>query len=130
MSGLPPIAVKERNSALSPSMCRDARALLRISQEELAELAGISVSTVRRLERGDAVGDYPQQRILAALEGAGAVFVGTVGWALADREAGGAVSALRPNPDTHLSSGSPAKRPFMMASLPSTCGLLALLSSR
>lgn len=60
-------------------MCRDARALLRLSQEELAELARISVSTVRRIERGDKVGDYPQQRILDALYGAGAVFVEATG---------------------------------------------------
>lgn len=60
-------------------MCRDARALLRLSQEDLAELAGISVSTVRRIERGDDVGDYPQQRILDALDRAGAVFVEAAG---------------------------------------------------
>lgn len=78
MSNLQRTPVKERSSALSASMYRDARALLRISWEEVAELAEVSVSTVRRVKRGDAVGDYPQQRILAALEGAGAFFVGAV----------------------------------------------------
>lgn len=62
--------------ALSPVSCRDSRDLLRISQEELAKLAHISVSTVRRFERGDKVSDYPRRQIQEALESKGIVFVG------------------------------------------------------
>lgn len=61
--------------ALSPAICRDARDLLRVSQEELAKLAQISVSTVRRFERGDKVSEYPRRKIQAALESKGVVIV-------------------------------------------------------
>lgn len=62
--------------ALSPAICRDARDLLRISQKELATLAQISVSTVRRFERGEKVSDYPVRQIQEALESTGIIFVG------------------------------------------------------
>lgn len=62
--------------ALSPAICRDARDLPCISQEELAKFAQISVSTVRRFEHGDKVGDYPRRQIQEALESTGIVFVG------------------------------------------------------
>lgn len=61
--------------AFSPAICRDARDLLRISQEELAKLAQISVSTVRRFERGEKVSDYSRRQIQAALERKGVVTV-------------------------------------------------------
>lgn len=61
--------------AFSPTICRDARDLLRISQEELAKLAQISVSTVRRFERGDEVSNYSQRQIQAALKSTGIVFL-------------------------------------------------------
>lgn len=70
------LAMNEAGPHLSAAMCRDARVLLRTSQEELASLAGISLSTLRRLERGDSVSDYPLQQIIAALTSAGIVFVG------------------------------------------------------
>jgi transcriptional regulator with XRE-family HTH domain len=47
----------------------------RISQEELAKLAQISVSTVRRFARGDKVSEYPRWKIQAALDSKGVVIV-------------------------------------------------------
>lgn len=62
--------------ALSASVCRDARGLLQLTQEDLAQAAGISVSTVRRCERGETISDYAGKRIVAALEERGATLVG------------------------------------------------------
>ena len=62
--------------ALSASVCRDARTFLSLTQEELASVAEISVSTVRRYERGDQVSDYASKRIIAALKAHGATFIG------------------------------------------------------
>jgi DNA-binding transcriptional regulator YiaG len=62
---------------LSPSSCRAARELLKMSVDELASLAGVSVSTVRRLERGERpVSDYALRSVLNALHGSGVRFVG------------------------------------------------------
>lgn len=57
------------NIPLSARSCVAARGLLKISQEELAGLAGISISTLRRLERGDArVGKYACDQVPKALQ--------------------------------------------------------------
>ena len=61
---------------ISASICRDARTLLGMSQEELASAAEISVSTVRRCERGETISAYVAGRILAVLKSHGIVFVG------------------------------------------------------
>lgn len=50
---------------ITPSQCRAARAWLDITQDELAQRAGIGVSTVRDFERGDR---KPMRQNLAALE--------------------------------------------------------------
>lgn len=63
---------------LSSDSCRAARELLRISQPELADLAGISVSTVRRFESG--VGRpsaYAARQLLIALQREGIEFIGS-----------------------------------------------------
>lgn len=63
---------------LSARSCRDARKLAKLSQEELAVAAGISVSTLRRFERGDdAIGDYPKQQLSRALANEGIMVLGT-----------------------------------------------------
>ena len=62
--------------ALSASACRAARNLLDLTQEELASAANISVSTLRRCERGEPVSDYARKQIVAALEAQGATFIG------------------------------------------------------
>lgn len=63
--------------ALSASACRDARTLLDLTQEELASAASISVSTLRRFERGEPVSDYARKQIVAALEARGVTLIGT-----------------------------------------------------
>lgn len=50
---------------ITPPQCRAARAWLDITQDELAQRAGIGVSTVRDFERGDR---KPMRQNLAALE--------------------------------------------------------------
>lgn len=61
---------------LLPQVCRDARDLIPLTQEELASAAEISASTLRRLERGEAISDYAARRIVAALEAEGAIVLG------------------------------------------------------
>jgi len=62
---------------LSPASCRAARALLRISQTELAAHAEISVSTLRRFENGDGQPSaYAAKQLHAALEHGGILFIG------------------------------------------------------
>ncbi len=56
---------------------RAARALVRMSQDELVELSGVSIATIRRLEARD--GPLPKrsssgEKIIEVLEGAGVVF--------------------------------------------------------
>ena len=62
--------------ALSPSMCRDGRRFLGLTQEELASAAEISVSTLRRCERGETINEYAAKQILVALESHDATFIG------------------------------------------------------
>lgn len=63
---------------LSAKSCRDARELLRMSKEDLAKRAEISVSTIRRLERGDpSVADYSKKRIAEALAQEGVMMIGS-----------------------------------------------------
>ena len=65
------------SEALSPASCRAARELLKLSQEELAHLAEISVSPLRRLETGKGrPGSYASRQIEAALKHAGILFIG------------------------------------------------------
>ena len=64
---------------ISPQSCRAARMLLKLSQAELASLAEISVSTLRRFESGDGkASDYAAKQVLAALEREGILFVGAL----------------------------------------------------
>ena len=62
---------------LSPASCRDARELLRLSQEELANLASISVATLRRFELGGGgSSEYAARQIQLAIEREGILFFG------------------------------------------------------
>lgn len=60
---------------LSGHACVAARGLLNISQQELASLAGISLSSLRRLEQGEKVSPYVNDRVLHALQKQGIRFV-------------------------------------------------------
>jgi transcriptional regulator with XRE-family HTH domain len=61
---------------MTPSQCRAARALIDLTQPELAEAAGLGLSTVVDFERSRrAVSADAAAAIRAALEAAGAVFV-------------------------------------------------------
>lgn len=66
---------------ISSSQVRAAKALLRWSGEELASRAGISLSTVRRVEAVEGVPDSQNIKtimaIKRALEEAGVEFIGT-----------------------------------------------------
>lgn len=70
------LIMEKTRVALTSSICRDARALLDITQDELAKAAEISVSTIRRCERSEIISDYATKQIIAALEIRGAIFIG------------------------------------------------------
>lgn len=61
---------------ISPDLCRAARYLLNLSQEDLAEAAGIARSTIAEFERGARV-PVPDnlQSMCNALEAAGVIFI-------------------------------------------------------
>jgi len=60
-------------------MTRGARALLRWEAEELAAAAGLSLSTVKRFERGGIVRARSVEAMLQALQGAGLEFISAGG---------------------------------------------------
>jgi transcriptional regulator with XRE-family HTH domain len=66
---------------ISSSQVRAAKALLRWSGEELASKAGVSLSTVRRVEAADGMPDSQSIKtimaIKRALEDAGVEFIGS-----------------------------------------------------
>ena len=69
--------VPQAYDSLSPASCRAARGLLKMTQEELAEAAQISVSTVRRYEAGDRpLSSYAARQVGLALKKSGIVFIG------------------------------------------------------
>lgn len=58
-----------------PAHCRAARALLDLTQAELAELAAVGRMTVKRFEAGEAVRSAQAAAIRLALKKAGAGFL-------------------------------------------------------
>ncbi|CAN2533046.1 hypothetical+protein [Methylocapsa aurea] len=61
---------------MSPAQCRAARALLDLTQPQLAGLSGLGLSTVYDFEKGRrVVSDDALAAIRAALEAAGVIFV-------------------------------------------------------
>ena len=68
------ILVRE-NMPVSNDQVRAARALLKLSQDDLAIAAGVGVATIRRFEAGVEIGPLHVNAILGALENAGAVFI-------------------------------------------------------
>jgi transcriptional regulator with XRE-family HTH domain len=64
---------------ISASQLRAARALLGIDQRRIAELAGLSVPTIQRMEASDGVirGNVDSlMKLIAALDGAGVELIG------------------------------------------------------
>lgn len=66
---------------ISSSQIRAAKALLRWSGEDLASKAGVSLSTIRRVEASEGVPEGQNMKTLVAikraLEGAGVEFIGS-----------------------------------------------------
>ena len=70
----------------SPGICRAARALLDLSQADLARKANVGVSTVRNFEAGRSIPVANNlASIRAALEGAGVDFIAANGGGLGVR---------------------------------------------
>lgn len=67
---------------LSPEMSRAARALLRWDAHELAAAAGLSVSTIKRFERGSIVRAPSVEAMLHAFQDAGLEFIAAGGRSL------------------------------------------------
>ncbi len=61
---------------LSTVACRAARAILRWSAKDLCRAAGVSATTVSRLEAGDGIGPEPTARITSAFAKAGVELLG------------------------------------------------------
>nr|WP_284946709.1 helix-turn-helix transcriptional regulator [Acidisoma sp. PAMC 29798] len=64
-----------QGNRLNAVQCRMARAALQMGVRDLADAAGVSPTTVTRLERGDALYERTVESIRAALEAAGIEFV-------------------------------------------------------
>ena len=61
---------------MTPSQCRAARALIDLTQPQLAEAASVGLSTVVDFEKSRrAVSDAAKEAIRAALEAAGVEFI-------------------------------------------------------
>lgn len=78
--------------------CRMARVALGLGVRELAELARVSVDTIARLERGEALKERTVHTIQAALEKGGVSFIA---------EPGGGVGVLPRKPPTGTARGEP-----------------------
>lgn len=60
---------------IEPSQIRAGRALVGLSQADLAELAGVSERTIKRIEIGDTVRPSSIEAIRSALERRGVEFI-------------------------------------------------------
>jgi transcriptional regulator with XRE-family HTH domain len=66
--------------SMSPSQCRSARALLDMTQPQLASLAGVGLSTIVDYERQRrSVSDDAINKLQLALEAAGITFINANG---------------------------------------------------
>lgn len=66
---------------ITPGQCRAARALLDLSQKQLADAAGVSLRTVQGFERGDRVlQSLAMSAVERVFQSEGIVFVGQSGW--------------------------------------------------
>ncbi|MCL5778528.1 LacI family DNA-binding transcriptional regulator [Limibaculum sp. FT325] len=64
---------------MEPSQCRMALAALRMGVRDLAALSGVGANTVARFMRGETLKPQTVDKIRAALEGAGVVFIAANG---------------------------------------------------
>ncbi len=63
------------HAPLTPAQCRGARALLDWSQDDLADAAELSRSTVKNFETGKEISSRFSRALRAALDGAGAILL-------------------------------------------------------
>ena len=72
---------KQLISMITGAQVRAAKAMLRWSGDELAQKAGVSLSSIRRIEANDGIPEDQSMRVLLAvvstLEDAGVEFIGT-----------------------------------------------------
>ena len=61
-------------TAIDYGILKAARVYLRLTQEELAQSAGINVATLVSIETGNAAYESTRQKVVAALERRGIVF--------------------------------------------------------
>lgn len=66
---------KAKKGSISASICRAARAILNLTQEELAERVGVSSSTLRRFEGGIPMNQENDAKLIAFLKQEGMVFL-------------------------------------------------------
>jgi transcriptional regulator with XRE-family HTH domain len=64
---------------MTPSQCREARELLGLTREQLADMADLSSSTVADFEEGRSVADCLTDALQVTLEAAGVEFGGGPG---------------------------------------------------
>lgn len=85
---------------ITGAQIKAARALLGLDQKRLAELAGVSVPTIQRMEARNGVvggGVETLMRVVDALERAGVVLIGD---GAESREGGRGVRLAQPSPDS------------------------------
>jgi transcriptional regulator with XRE-family HTH domain len=91
---------------ITANQLRAARALLNVDQRQMAELAGLSVPTIQRMEASDGViraNVDSLMKLVSALEGAGIELINPA----ATSVAGGRGVRLR----EHVSKGKPIRQP-------------------
>jgi transcriptional regulator with XRE-family HTH domain len=96
---------------ISAAQLRAARALLDIDQKTLAELSGLSVPTIQRMEASEDVirGNVDSlMKLVSALDEAG---IELIGEGAVSHDGGRGVRLKTPPRDDATLSGSPARRP-------------------
>lgn len=60
---------------MTPAQCRAARGLLNLTQDQLAKMSSVGLSTIKKVEKGETIATNNFKAIQEALERGGAIFI-------------------------------------------------------